>query len=108
MEFSQVKDAEKAARDTLDQLADKGLLDKRKTTLEGKGDVVLFRPYGADLSKSDVSALWKYPPDTPHPPDPLKCVQPQKGFIHSHSFSRQSAEGKGFRRVFLQSPGVMR
>ena len=34
VEFSQVKDAEKAARDTLDQLADKGLLDKRKTTLE--------------------------------------------------------------------------
>ena len=95
MEFSQVKDAEKAARDTLDQLEDKGLLDKRKTTLEGKGDVVLFRPYGADLSKSDVSALWKYPPDTPHPPDPLECVQPQKGFIHSHSCSRQSAEGKG-------------
>ena len=45
VEFSQVKDPEKAARDTLDQLADKGLLDKRKTTLEGKGDVVLFRPY---------------------------------------------------------------
>ena len=57
MEFSQVKDAEKAARDTLDQLADKGLLDKRKTTLEGKGDVVLFRPYGADHSKSDLSLI---------------------------------------------------
>ena len=28
-----MKDAEKAARDTLDQLADKGLLDKRKTML---------------------------------------------------------------------------
>ena len=74
VEFSQVKDAEKAARDTLDQLADKGLLDKRKTTLEGKGDVALFRPYGADLSKSDMSVLWKYPPDTPHPPVLLKGV----------------------------------
>ena len=70
--------------------ADKGLLDKQKTTLEGKGDVVLFLPYVADLSKSDVSALWKYPPDTP---DPLKCVQPQKDFIHSHSFFGESAEG---------------
>ena len=105
VEFSQVKDAEKAARDTLDQLADKGLLDKRKTTLEGKGDVVLFRPYGADLSKSDVSALWKYPPDTPHPPVPLKCVQPQKGFIHSHSFSGESAEGKGGPESVLTKPG---
>ena len=44
LEFSQVKDAEKAARDTLDQLADKWLLDKQKPTLEGKGDVVLFQP----------------------------------------------------------------
>ena len=104
VEFSQVKDAEKAARDTLDQLTDKGLLDKRKTTLEGKGDVVLFRPYGADLSKSDVSALWKYPPDTPVP---LKCVQPQKGFINSHSFLETLRRAKGVRRVFLQSPGVM-
>ena len=95
MEFSQLKDAEKAARDTLDQLAGKGLLDKRKTTLEGKGDVVLFRPYGADFTKSDVSVLWKYPPDTPHPQVPLKCVQSQKGFIHSHSFSGDSSEGKG-------------
>jgi hypothetical protein len=58
VEFSQVKDAEKAARVTLDHIADKGLVDKRKTTLEGKGDVVLFCPYGADLSKSDMSALW--------------------------------------------------
>ena len=105
MEFSQVKDAEKAARDTLDQLADKGLLDKRKATLEGKGDVVLFRPYGADLSKSDMSALWKYPPDTPHPPDPLKCVQPQKGCIHSHSCSRKSAEGKGGPESVFTKPG---
>ena len=51
--------AEKATRDTFDQLTDKGLLDKRKTTLEEKGDVVLFQPYGANLSKSDPSALWK-------------------------------------------------
>ena len=102
VEFSQVKDAEKAARDTLDQLTDKGLLDKRKPTLEGKGDVVLFRPYGADLSKSDMSALWKYPPV------PLKGVQLQKGFIHCHSFSGDSSDGKGVQRVFLQSPVVMR
>ena len=47
------------------------------------------------FSKSDVSALWKYPPDTTHPSVPLKCVQPQKGFIRSHSFSGESAEGKG-------------
>ena len=52
VEFSQVKDAEKAARDTPDQLTDKGLLDKRKPTLEGKGEVVLFRPYGAFLNGS--------------------------------------------------------
>ena len=105
VEFSQVKDAEKAARDTLDQLADKGLLDKRKTTLEGKGDVVLFRPYGADLSKPDMSVLWKYPLDSPHPPDPLKCVQPQKGFIHSHSFSGVSAESKGGSESVFTKPG---
>ncbi len=42
VEFSQVKDAEKAAQDTLDQLVDKGLLDKRKTTLEGKGSGECF------------------------------------------------------------------
>ena len=105
LEFSQVKDAVKAARDTLDQLADKGLLDKRKSTLKGKGDVVLFRPYGANLSKSDVSALWNHPPDTPAPPE---CVQPQKALIHSHSFSGETAEGKGGRRMFFQSPAVMR
>ena len=102
VEFSQVKDAEEAARDTLDQLADKGLLDKQKPTLEGKGDVVLFRPYGADLSKSDMSALWKYPPV------PLKGVQLQKGFIHCHSFSGDSSDGKRVQRVFLQSTVVMR
>ena len=96
------------SRDTLDQLIDKGLLDKRKPTLDGKGDVVLFRPYGADLYQSDMSALWKYHPDTPHPPDPLKCVEPQKGFIHFHSFSGESAEGKGGLESALQSPGVMR
>ena len=105
LEFSQVKDAEKAgqaARDTLDQLADKGLLDKRKTTLKSKGDVVLFRPYEADLSKSDPSALWKYPPDTPVP---LECVQPQNGCIHSHSFSGESAEGKGGPESVFTKPG---
>ena len=105
MEFSQVKDAEKAARDTLDQLADKGLLDKRKTTLEGKGDVVLFRPYGADLSKSDMSTLWKYPPETPHSPVPLKCVQPQKGFTHFHSFSGENAGGEGGPESVFTKPG---
>ncbi|MDC0316025.1 hypothetical protein OAL32_03805 [Synechococcus sp. AH-551-G15] len=105
VEFSQVKDAEKAARDTLDQLADKGLLDKRKTTLEGKGDVVLFRPCGADLSKSDMSVLWTYPPDTPQPPFPFKFVQLQIGFIHSHSFSEESAEGKGGPESVCTKPG---
>ena len=106
VEFNQVKDAEKAARDTLDQLAGKGLLDKRKTTLEGKSDVVLFRPYGADLSKSDVSGLRKYPPDTPHPPVPLKCVQPQTSFFTLILFLQKVQRVKGGRRVFLQSPGV--
>ena len=100
-----MKDVEKAARDTLDQLTDKGLLDKRKPMLEGKGDVVLFRPYGADLSKFDASALCKYPPDTPHPPVPLKGVQTKKGFIHSHSFSGESAEGKGGPESVFTTPG---
>ena len=86
VEFSQVKDPEKPARNTLDQLAGKGLLDKRKITLEGKGDAVLFRPYAADLSKSDVSALWKYPPYTPIP---IKCVQPQTIFSISFFFCRK-------------------
>ena len=54
-----MKDAEKAARDTLDQLIDKGLLGKQKPTLEGKGDVVLFRPYGADSSNQNVNTFCK-------------------------------------------------
>ena len=104
MEISQVKDAKKAARDHLDRLTDKELLDKRNITLGGKGDVFLFRPYGADLSKSDVSALWKFPPNTTAS---LKCIHLQKGFIHSHSFLEKVRRLMGRRRVFLQSPLVM-
>ena len=52
-----------------------------------------------------MSALWKYPPDTPHPPVPLKCVQPQKVFIHSHSFSGESTEGKGGPENVFTKPG---
>ena len=58
-----------------------------------------------DLSKSDMSVLWKYPPDTSHYPDPLKCLQPQKGYIHSHSFSGETAEGKGGLESVLTKPG---
>ena len=44
VELSQVKDAEKTARVTLEQLADDGLLDKWKPKLESKGDFLLLHP----------------------------------------------------------------
>ena len=49
-----------------------------------------------------MSALWNHPPDTPAPPE---CVQPQKALIHSHSFSGETAEGKGGPESVFTKPG---
>ena len=108
MEFSQVKDAEKAARDTLDQLADKGLLDKRKTTLEGKGDVVLFPPMEL-IFLSPIHRLYGNTLRTLRTLRTLlNAYNPRKVLFTLILFLEKVRGVKGVRRVLLQSPGVMR
>lgn len=48
------KDGQRMASSTLEQLGRKCLLEKRKTKVPGRGEVVLYRPYGADVRQAKL------------------------------------------------------
>ena len=107
VEFSQMKDAERAVRDTLGELTDKGLLDKRKTTLEGKGDVVLFPPMEL-IFLSPIHRLYGNTLRTLRTLRTLlNAYNPRKALFTFILFPGKVQRVKGVRRVFLQSPAVM-
>lgn len=70
------KDPQRQASATLEQLARKELLEKRKVNIPSRGEVVLYRPYGADVREAKLRG--KLPSranaqhEAPHPPIPKK------------------------------------
>ena len=90
-------DPSRAARDTLKQLYDKGLLDKRtKSEAEANGTVVRFRPRANPLARGGIQ---KHPPQPPQPPQPPNASQRFKPSPLSPEASGGEAEeaaGTGF------------
>lgn len=77
------KDPQRQASATLEQLARKELLEKRKVPVSGRGEVVLYRPFGADVRKAKLRAAppsrannHQNPPDPPIPLETTNRVQP--------------------------------
>ena len=77
------KDPQRQASSTLEQLARKELLEKRKTKVPGRGEVVLYRPFGADVRKAKLRGKplshannHQQAPHPPHPPESTNRVQP--------------------------------
>ena len=100
------KDPQRQASATLEQLAGKELLEKRKVKVSGRAEVVLYRPFGADVRKAKLRGK---PPsranaqqEAPHPPIPLEGtnhVQPSDMSLISPSSSgngrSEGEEGAG-------------
>lgn len=77
------KDPQRQASATLEQLARKELLEKRKVPVPGRGEVVLYRPFGADVRKAKLRPAppsrannHQNPPDPPTPLETTNRVQP--------------------------------
>jgi len=77
------KDPQRQASATLEQLARKELLEKRKVPVPGRGEVVLYRPFGADVRKAKLRPAppsrannHQDPPDPPIPLETTNRVQP--------------------------------
>jgi len=105
VEFSG-KDPQRQASATLEQLARKELLEKRKVPVSGRGEVVLYRPFGADVRKAKLRPApplrannHQDPPDPPIPLETTNHVQPsdQPPFNPSPSADggSEGAEGGG-------------
>lgn len=81
-EYNQ-KSAQRSASDTLNQLCHKSLLEKRSTNVPDRGEVNLYRPFGADLTEARLRTLQpsragvpEHPPHPPTTPTPPKHEQP--------------------------------
>jgi hypothetical protein len=77
------KGAQRSASETLNQLCRKSLLEKRSTKVPDRGEVNLYRPFGADLTEARLRTLQpsragvpEHPPHPPAPSTPPKHVQP--------------------------------
>jgi len=96
------KDPQRQAGSTLEQLERKQLLEKRKTKVPGRGEVVLYRPYGADVRKAKLRGKLisraGVNMDPPHPPEEPKTsnhVQNLEKSLHPRmSNSDGGSEGK--------------
>jgi hypothetical protein len=100
------RDPQRQASSTLEQLARKELLEKRKTKVQGRGEVVLYRPFGADVRQAKLRP--KSPscggdhqaPHHPHqPPEIANREQPSDQPLDPHLPSigegSEGAEGAG-------------
>jgi hypothetical protein len=74
------KDGQRQASSTLEQLERKCLLEKRKTKVSSRGEVVLYRPYGADVRQAKLRG--KPPSCTGPQPDPHHPPQTQEDTSH--------------------------
>jgi hypothetical protein len=103
------KDPQRQASATLEQLARKELLEKRKSTVQGRGEVVLYRPFDADVRLAKLRDKPSSPAnnhgDPPHPPMPSERTihaQPSDPSLMTPSSNGQEgsegAEGSGVIR----------
>jgi hypothetical protein len=111
------KDPQRQASATLEQLARKELLEKRKAKISGRGEVVLYRPHGADVRQAK---LRQEPPranahqGAPIPPIPLGTRNREEPsdqpLITQISSGHEGSEGsEGARDIHAQealSPGA--
>lgn len=96
------KDPQRQAGSTLEQLERKQLLEKRKTKVPGRGEVVLYRPYGADVRKAKLRGkpLTRAggnmdPPHPPQEPETSNHVQDLEKSLHPPlSNSDEGSEGE--------------
>lgn len=77
------KGSQRAASETLNQLCRKSLLEKRSTNVRDRGEVNLYRPFGADPTEARLRTLQpsrggvpKHPLKPPTPSTPPKHEQP--------------------------------
>lgn len=100
------KDGRREASSTLEQLERKQLLEKRKVKVPGRGEVMLYRPFGADVRNAKLrgkpafrSNIHQDPPHPPHPPKGVNRVQPSDQPLFNLSPSAdegsEGAEGSG-------------
>ena len=90
------KAPQRQASSTLEQLSSKQLLEKRKTKIPGRGEVVLYRPFGADVRQAKLrpkpTSRGGDPQDPPHPHQPLEIqnrVQPSDQDLNTPTPSGQ-------------------
>jgi hypothetical protein len=77
------KDPRREASSSLEQLERKQLLEKRKVKVPGRSEVVLYRPFGADVRKAKLRGkppsranAHQEAPHPPHPPESTNREQP--------------------------------
>jgi hypothetical protein len=114
------KDPQRQAGSTLEQLARKELLEKRKTKVPGRGEVVLYRPFGADVRQAKLRpkppsrrGAHQAPHHPHHPPEVGNREQPSDQPLITPTPSGQEgsedAEGAGgipARATTLSIPGL--
>jgi len=99
-------DGAKSARENLRQLERKQLLTSRRTTIPGRGEVHLFRPFGTDFLEATLS-LQDPPPDPPQPPQGLNHEQLHQPFPSSTgSVPTEASEGPEGQEGIKGIPGL--
>ena len=87
------RDGVKSARENLRQLERKQLVTSRRTTVTGRGEVHLFRPFGTDFLEASLS-LQDPPLHPPQPPEVPKHEQlHQPPLLCIDSCSGEASEG---------------
>lgn len=99
------KDPQRQASATLEQLARKELLEKRKIKVPSRGEVVLYRPFGADVRQANLRDKPPHANNHQEPPDPPILVevtnhvqptdQPHHNQLLSADEGSEGAEGTG-------------
>lgn len=95
------KDGRREASSSLEQLERKQLLEKRRVIVPGRGEVVLYRPFGADVRKAKLRGKPHSPandhqqaPHPPHPPESTNHVQPSdQALITPTPSGQEGSEG---------------
>ena len=95
------KDARREASSSLEQLERKQLLEKRRVKVPSRGEVVLYRPFGADVRKAKLRGkppsrgnVHQEAPHPPHPPESPNGVEPTvESLITPVTSGQEGSEG---------------
>jgi hypothetical protein len=92
------KDGRREASSSLEQLERKQLLEKRRVKVPGRGEVVLYRPFGADVRKAKLRGKPPSPANdhqkAPHPLESTNHIQPSdKALISPTPSGQEGSEG---------------